>query len=57
MNLAVATPIYAWHGRHHVAQIDSLMERMSWENGYHAFRKSFAKAGSFFLFLELQLIE
>ncbi|WP_053375452.1 YfiT family bacillithiol transferase [Paenibacillus sp. FJAT-27812] len=38
MNLAAATQIYAWHGRHHAAQIDSLMERMGWDNGYHAFK-------------------
>ncbi|AHV97324.1 YfiT family bacillithiol transferase [Paenibacillus sabinae] len=30
MNLETATHRYAWHGRHHLAQILSLKERMSW---------------------------
>jgi hypothetical protein len=30
MSLNVATQRYAWHGRHHMAQITSLMERMGW---------------------------
>jgi hypothetical protein len=30
MSLYVATQRYAWHGRHHIAQIASLKERMGW---------------------------
>lgn len=30
MNLAVATQRYAWHGRHHIAQIESLKQRRGW---------------------------
>lgn len=30
MNLEVATQRYAWHGRHHIAQIASLKERLGW---------------------------
>lgn len=30
MNLDVAAQRYAWHGRHHIAQIISLKERMGW---------------------------
>ncbi|AJY78014.1 metal-dependent hydrolase [Paenibacillus beijingensis] len=30
MSLNVATQRYAWHGRHHIAQIVSLKERMGW---------------------------
>ncbi|QYR20746.1 putative metal-dependent hydrolase [Paenibacillus sp. sptzw28] len=31
MTLDIATQRYAWHARHHIAQIDSLKERMGWE--------------------------
>jgi uncharacterized damage-inducible protein DinB len=30
MSLDVATQRYAWHGRHHIAQITSLKERLGW---------------------------
>ncbi|MDZ7344493.1 MAG: putative metal-dependent hydrolase, partial [candidate division KSB1 bacterium] len=30
MNLDTLLRLYAWHGRHHVAQITSLRERMGW---------------------------
>jgi hypothetical protein len=30
MDLDTVTRLYAWHGRHHVAHIDSLRKRMSW---------------------------
>lgn len=30
MNLDALLQLYAWHGRHHVAQITSLRERMGW---------------------------
>lgn len=30
MSLDVAVQRYAWHGRHHIAQIASLKERMGW---------------------------
>lgn len=30
MNLDVATQRYAWHGRHHITQIESLKQRMGW---------------------------
>jgi hypothetical protein len=30
MTLDIATQRYAWHGRHHIAQIDSLKKRMGW---------------------------
>jgi hypothetical protein len=30
MSLDVATQRYAWHGRHHIAQIASLKERLGW---------------------------
>jgi hypothetical protein len=30
MTLDIATQRYAWHGWHHIAQIDSLKERMGW---------------------------
>lgn len=30
MTLDIAAQRYAWHGRHHIAQIDSLKERMGW---------------------------
>ena len=30
LNLDQATALYAWHGRHHIAQITSLRERMDW---------------------------
>ncbi|APH04159.1 YfiT family bacillithiol transferase [Bacillus weihaiensis] len=30
MNLDVATQRYAWHGRHHIAQIEALKQRMGW---------------------------
>jgi hypothetical protein len=30
MTLYTATQRYAWHGWHHIAQIDSLKERMGW---------------------------
>ncbi|WP_212567924.1 YfiT family bacillithiol transferase [Bacillus alkalicellulosilyticus] len=30
MNLDVATQRYAWHFRHHLAQIESLKQRMGW---------------------------
>lgn len=30
MSLDVATQRYAWHGRHHIAQIVSLKERLGW---------------------------
>jgi hypothetical protein len=30
MDLDTVTRLYAWHGRHHVAHIDSLRQRMSW---------------------------
>ena len=29
-NIEQVTAIYAWHGRHHTAQITSLRERMGW---------------------------
>jgi hypothetical protein len=31
MNLDIATQRFAWHGRHHMAQINSLKERMGWQ--------------------------
>lgn len=31
MSLDVQLGLYAWHGRHHVAQITSLRERMGWK--------------------------
>lgn len=31
MDLHALLQLYAWHGRHHVAQIDSLRERMGWQ--------------------------
>jgi uncharacterized damage-inducible protein DinB len=30
MNLEKALALYAWHGRHHVAHVTSLRERMGW---------------------------
>jgi len=30
MSLEKALAIYAWHGRHHVAHVTSLRERMGW---------------------------
>lgn len=30
MNLDIATQRYAWHGRHHIAQVASLIERSGW---------------------------
>jgi hypothetical protein len=30
MTLDQMTALYAWHGRHHVAHITSLRERMGW---------------------------
>ncbi|HZT31999.1 MAG TPA: bacillithiol transferase BstA [Bryobacteraceae bacterium] len=30
MDLDRTTAVYAWHGRHHVAQINSLRQRMGW---------------------------
>lgn len=30
MNLDFLVQLYAWHGRHHIAQITSLKERMGW---------------------------
>ncbi|MDL4839905.1 YfiT family bacillithiol transferase [Aquibacillus rhizosphaerae] len=30
MNLEIATQRYAWHGKHHIAQIESLKQRMGW---------------------------
>ncbi|SFL65698.1 DinB superfamily protein [Paenibacillus sp. 1_12] len=30
MTLDMAAQRYAWHGRHHIAQIDSLKQRMGW---------------------------
>ncbi|AIQ12773.1 YfiT family bacillithiol transferase [Paenibacillus durus] len=30
MTLNTAMQRYAWHGRHHIAQIESLIERMGW---------------------------
>jgi hypothetical protein len=30
MSLDIATQRFSWHGRHHIAQIDSLKERMGW---------------------------
>lgn len=30
VNLAVVLGIYAWHGRHHIAHITALRERMGW---------------------------
>ena len=32
VTLAQNACLYAWHGRHHVAHITSLRERMGWEN-------------------------
>jgi hypothetical protein len=29
--LSVNVPIYAWHGRHHVAHITGLRKRMGWD--------------------------
>jgi uncharacterized damage-inducible protein DinB len=31
MSLEKTAALYAWHGRHHVAQITSLRERMGWK--------------------------
>jgi uncharacterized damage-inducible protein DinB len=31
MNLDALLRLYAWHGRHHVAHISSLRERMGWD--------------------------
>ncbi len=33
MTLERATALYAWHGRHHVAQITSLAKRLGWNEG------------------------
>jgi len=30
LSLETAVGLYAWHGRHHIAQINSLRERMRW---------------------------
>ncbi|WP_397351437.1 hypothetical protein [Paenibacillus sp. Y412MC10] len=30
MSLDVAVQRYSWHARHHIAQINSLRERMGW---------------------------
>lgn len=30
LNLETALGLYAWHGRHHIGQINSLRERMGW---------------------------
>ena len=30
LNLSVLLSLYAWHGRHHIAHINSLRERMGW---------------------------
>lgn len=32
ISLEQAIALYAWHGKHHIAQIRSLVQRMGWEN-------------------------